>query len=916
MTGSTRRGFTTRVVPTRAVAGRAWLVATAVALGLVIAGVRIGGHVGGTLDNAGEFVVAVIAWMCCRYSARRAADRARAWTLTGRAAAFWGLGQLVLTVQEGAFGSTRRPSVGDLAFVVAATYALRAPFVFPSAPARVAARTRVALDGAVVAASLFFLVWVMAVGPDSMPFGTRDALGLHMAYPVIDAVIIALVLAALARAKPHQALGLGLCALGLLALAGTNLRESIDIAKHGSTSPVHPFDVGFVIGLGLVGLAAICDGRALRSVPARVADRLQRLAPYAFLPYVLVVVFERHRSLGDGPVLLLCILGVLMMAREALMVLEHNDLLDEHRQAMVALADSEQRYRRIVETAAEGIWVSDAGGITRFVNPRALEMLGFSDATEVVGRGALDVLLSLTDDAGRAELEQRMADRKSGTSSTYEFRMRRTDGEVIHTLVSASPLYDADGAYDGSLTVFADITARKELEDRLAVQARTDVLTGLGNRHELALSGAAALATGHAALVYCDLDGFKSVNDSLGHGAGDELLREVARRLRSCVRPGDAITRLGGDEFAALLPGVETIDVALAVADRMIEVVSAPYVVEGRTLHVAASIGVAMADAGGDVEQLLRDADLAMYAAKSDGRGRRRKYEPTMHTAVTRRMRIEQDLRTAMDLGELAVWYQPVVRLSDKRCIGAEALVRWTHPEFGPLAPDEFVPIAEDSDLVATLGRYVLDTSTQQAARWAREFDDVLTLSVNVSARHLIDGEAIADVAASLALAGLPPHRLLIELTERSLLGGTQASVEIAELRELGCLLALDDFGTGYSSIAHLRDYPVDVLKLDRSFVAAMTTELRSARLVQAILQMSRTLGISCTAEGVETASQARTLASAGCDYAQGYLYAPALEPDAFVTWVRANGALDLPKQRASTEPSSEPTKLYRVREP
>jgi diguanylate cyclase (GGDEF)-like protein len=401
-----------------------------------------------------------------------------------------------------------------------------------------------------------------------------------------------------------------------------------------------------------------------------------------------------------------------------------------------------------------------------------------------------------------------------------------------------------------------------------------------------------------AALVYCDLDGFKAVNDSLGHAVGDVLLREVAKRLRACLRPGDVIVRLGGDEFAALLPGVGSAAPAQAIADRMLDALRDPFPLQGRELFVTASIGIALTEPGAGVDALLRNADLAMYAAKTEGRGRHRVYEQDMHSAITRRLQLEQDLRRALDADALSVWYQPVIDLDSGACVGAEALVRWDHPEHGLLRPDEFIPVAEESGLIAALERQVLATATCEASRWESPYGEPLTVSVNISAQHVMDGTVAADVAAALAVSGLPASQLLVELTERSLLVGGSAQAAVRALHGLGCHIALDDFGTGYSSIAHLRDFPVHILKLDRSFVASMTSDLQVSRLVHAILQLADTLGIGCTAEGVETAAQARRLRAAGCSFAQGYLYAPALPAAEFTEWLAAHRAVELPSQR------------------
>jgi diguanylate cyclase (GGDEF)-like protein/PAS domain S-box-containing protein len=873
-----------------------WLLAL-VGGSLVVAGWLLRGSLLGVgLDDTGQTVAAFVVALTCRRVAATSPAAGRTWTLAGRAALFWGVGEAMLCFQHVALGSATRPSPADLAFAVAATYAIRAPLAFPTAPTAIASRSRLMLEGAAFASSVLFVTWVLVLIPYVEPGLSHAQLAVQLAYPLLDIVIISLVIATLARSAPEHALSLGAAALGVTTLAATNLTEACLAVIRGRTSLVSLWDLGFVVGLSLIGAGAAIDGvGAYRRLVDRAASML-KLLPYLPVPAVVGVVWTHRRHVPDGPMVLLLIFGLMMVARQLVLAVENGNLFREHRRTMEALAQSEQRYRRIVETAGEGMWVVDAAGVTQFVNKRVAEMLDMSE-DDFVGRPALEVLDPLLDDEARTTLMTRMAERASGRSATYEFRATRLDGTALDVLISSTPLFDAAGCYEGSLTMISDITERKVLEDQLVEQARTDALTGLGNRTLLNAVSQSTLSRAGAALVYCDLDGFKAVNDSLGHSTGDVLLREVARRLRACLRPGDVIVRLGGDEFAALLPGVVAAAPAQAIADRMLEALRDPFPIVGRELYVTASIGIALNEPGAGVDALLRNADLAMYAAKTEGRGRHRVYEADMHSAITRRLQLEQDLRRALDAGELDVWFQPVMRLADSSCVGAEALVRWDHPEHGLLRPDEFIPVAEEAGLIADLERHVLSLATAEAARWAQA-DHPLTVSVNISPQHVMDGTVAADVAEALAVSGLPASRLLIELTERSLLAGGSAQAAVRALHALGCSIALDDFGTGFSSISHLRDFPVQILKLDRSFVAGMTSDLQAARLVHAILQLSETLGISCTAEGVETAGHARRLLAAGCSFAQGYLYAPALRPEEFAAWLDGAPAVPVPTQR------------------
>ena len=567
--------------------------------------------------------------------------------------------------------------------------------------------------------------------------------------------------------------------------------------------------------------------------------------------------------------------------------------------AQAALEESEQRYRRIVETSQEGIWVTDAGGITRFINARAAEMLRLP-LEGLVGRPTKDILWPLLDEEGRAAITQRMADRRRGEISSYEFTLVRSDGSRIHTQITASPLLDPDGQYDGSLTMITDTTARTVAENQLREDARTDHLTGLANRAFLSRRAATALEgfdpERPPALVYCDLDGFKTVNDAWGHGAGDELLRQVAQRLLALEEADMTIGRLGGDEFAVLFLGRPEDEVEQFV-ERLMAAIREPYVVAEREHHIDLSVGIAIAAAGDEVESMLRNADLAMYQAKADGRGRYRRYIASMHEVVTARIELEHDLRRALERDELRLHYQPIIALGTGECVGAEALIRWQHPTLGEIPPDSFLPAAEVSDLILRIGRWVLEQALTDAALWPIAGSRPV-VSVNVAPQQLMDARHVADLEGLLRASALSAEQVLLEVTEHSLLAGDRPRRSLRTLRATGARLALDDFGTGYSSIAHLRDHPVDVLKLDRSYVGEVGTSTPSGRLALAILDMSRQLGISCTAEGIETQEQADVLTAAGCAHAQGFLYAPALPQSELLRWLAgADDVLPVPRR-------------------
>jgi diguanylate cyclase (GGDEF)-like protein len=423
----------------------------------------------------------------------------------------------------------------------------------------------------------------------------------------------------------------------------------------------------------------------------------------------------------------------------------------------------------------------------------------------------------------------------------------------------------------------------------LAHRATHDPLTGLPNRRafvervEVALErrSADARATGHVAVLFVDVDDFKLVNDSLGHGAGDRLLESVAQRLAAALRPQDVVARFGGDEFTVLVADVAGETEALGVAERLAAALTPPIVLDGEPRFVTASVGLAVAGAhhGDDANQLLQDADAAMYRAKENGKARCETFDDSLRAIALRRLALEGGLREALANGELHLDYQPQVRLPGGEISGVEALLRWRHPHLGPISPAEFVPMAERLGLIEAIGEWVLREACAEAMRWDR--DDV-EVAVNVSPRQLATDAFLDAVRETLADTGLAAHRLCLEITETAVVadvGGTRAM--LARLRELGVLLAVDDFGVGHASLRHLRQLlPVDLLKIDKSFVDGVVADTEDAAIVGAVVRLAAGLGLECVAEGVEDAEQAAALSALGCDVAQGYFFARPLAPE------------------------------------
>ena len=420
-----------------------------------------------------------------------------------------------------------------------------------------------------------------------------------------------------------------------------------------------------------------------------------------------------------------------------------------------------------------------------------------------------------------------------------------------------------------------------------------DALTRLPNRalfqdrveHALARAGR---STGALAVLFVDLDGFKGVNDSLGHDAGDELLRVVAERLRSCVRRGDTVARLGGDEFAVLLEDITTQEDATRVAQRLIDAVAAPFSIAGHETTVTASVGVAFNRNDDTVDELLRNADVAMYAGKDSGRARYKLFAIEMHSAVVSRVELEHQIRVACDLGQFALYYQPIISLETGGLAGLEALVRWQHPTRGLLAPAEFIDVAVKTGAIVPIGRWVLDTACQRARQWHDRHPNVpFTISVNFSPVQIFQADMVETVRGALDRWGLAPEGLVLELTEEVMIKDAEtAARRLEELRDLGVQLAIDNFGTGYSSLNYLRHLPVGILKIDKSFVDGLTAGPTESAFGKLIIDFAHALGLRTVAEGVERPEQAMALRRLGCHLAQGYLFAkplPAADVDAFI---------------------------------
>ena len=555
---------------------------------------------------------------------------------------------------------------------------------------------------------------------------------------------------------------------------------------------------------------------------------------------------------------------------------------------------SEARFRSLVAHSSDLITVLDANGTVTYQSPSVERVLGYR-ADEIEGRDFAR-LLAETDRPRLAQIVAGVGDAYAGGGTethVIECSLRHRDGAWLQFEVQHTDLLQ-DEHVRGVVLNSRDVSERKAFEDQLAHQAFHDPVTSLANRalfadrvqHSIMRSIRGGPSIG---VMFIDLDDFKTVNDSLGHAAGDTVLQEVARRLVGAVRPADTVARFGGDEFAVLLDGVRDSEEAADVAGRILRALELQYDVDGKHVYPRASVGICLAGQGvgsADAEELLRNADVAMYMAKRDSKGSYRVFEPAMHERVVERLELQAELQRALELNQLEIHYQPVVRLDKRADYGVEALLRWMHPARGTIPPLNFIPLAEETGLIISIGRWVLEEACRRGVLLHERFPrkPPLTMSVNLSVKQLQSDTIIHDVRHALESSGLPPSSLVLEITESVMMADTDLAVQrLNELKSLGVLLAMDDFGTGYSSLSYLSRFPVDILKMDRSF---LSSEHDESGLAGAIIALGNSLNLDVVAEGIEEPEQIDSLRELGCGLGQGFLFAKPMNHEALVEYL------------------------------
>ena len=767
---------------------------------------------------------------------------------------------------------------------------------FPLARRTRLERWKFLLDAAMVLLGGAVALWYLSVRPTVASEGSSLVVTLMaFAYPLASLLVLLGVTTVLLR-RPTDA---NRAAFALL-VAGTVVGLVADLTFNWVSLEANARSAAWTDAVYLlcyIMLIASAELYLRRPMPLRVASnvpvtRLQQLSP---LPYVAVattyglLLWVAVRPWSDpvsGLAVGALLITALVVTRQLLTVRENLRLLAE-----TAARQNEARFRSLVQHSSDVILIIKTDGTIRFVSPSATQVFGYDPATML--RQTVSELLH-PDDRERAATFFRDAAKAPGVTGPVELRFRQPDGSWLHAEILATNLL-RDASVKGIVLNTRDVSERKRLEEQLTHQAFHDPLTGLANRalfrdrvsHALAL----AQRRGHPITVlFLDLDDFKMVNDSLGHAEGDRLLIAAAERFLSCARSTDTVARLGGDEFAILIEGAEGRE---GLLERLTAAMVHSFSLSGNQVRVTASIGVAAAVGGESADDLLRNADVAMYEAKRHGKGRSATYESRMYADIRERLDLEAALRGALERRELVLHYQPIVQLQSGAIYGVEALLRWEHPQYGRLLPQHFVPLAEETGLIVQLGAWVLDEACRQLEAWNRAHpESVLAVSVNISGRQL-QGAGLADaLRRALASSGVDPAKVVLEITESVLMQETESVLDrLRQLKALGVRLAIDDFGTGYSSLSYLQRFPIDILKIAKPFVEEVGKGADRSALARAIIGLGDTLRLDTIAEGIEMAEQRGALLQLGCTLGQGHYFWPAL-PAAAVEELLAAGRL------------------------
>ncbi|HUQ14825.1 MAG TPA: EAL domain-containing protein [Gemmatimonadales bacterium] len=781
-------------------------------------------------------------------------------------------------------------SWADVFYLSDSLLILAALLSFPLARRTRLERWKFGLDAAMVLVGGAVVIWYFSIRRTAELGNSSSAVItlLAFAYPLVSMlVLLGITTVILRRPTDGNRVAFGLLVGAVLISVVADLTFNLVSLETGGRSASIIDGAYLLCYLLLIAGAELYYRRPVPRSTTKAAPR-PRTQPVSPLPYLAVAstyallvhaVIEPWTDPVSGLAVGALLVTLLVVVRQLLAVRENVRLLADQ-----AVRQNEARFRSLVQHSSDVIIVTRTNGTMRFVSPSANRVFGY-DPSEMVGRPIATLLHP--DDRDRAAKLFETASRTPGVTGPVEWRFRQPDGSWLSAEILATNL-TGDPTVRGIVLNTRDVSERKRLEEQLTHQAFHDPLTGLANRALFRdrVSHALALAQRQAhpiTVLFLDLDDFKRVNDSLGHAEGDRLLISAAERFLSCARAADTVARLGGDEFAILIEHAAEPDGRGELLERLGTAMGHPFSLSGNHVQVTASIGVATAAVGDTADDLLRNADVAMYAAKRHGKGRSETYESRMYADVRHRLEMEAALRAGIEGGELTLHYQPIVHLRTGAIYGVEALVRWEHQTYGHLLPQHFIPLAEETGLIVKLGGWVLDEACRQVQAWRLAYPETqLSVSVNISGRQL-QGPAIGDALGdALASSGVDPSAVILEITESVLMQRTDSVLErLQMLKKLGVRLAIDDFGTGYSSLSYLQRFPIDILKIATPFVEEVALGAERAALARAIIGLSDTLRLQTVAEGIEMAEQRAALIELGCPLGQGHHFSRAVPAEA-----------------------------------
>ena len=836
------------------------------------------------------FVTAYLSWrVAARQPQTRLTQMGQLLMLAYFAAAIGNILQFVFTHLI-RMDAAQSPAIGfNLLFYPIFLVALnRSAFAFPQR----ADLWKFVLDASIIIISCCTMLWYFVLAPVSSS-QNATLVWPQVIYSIGDLILLVYILAMLIRqGNVYLRLSLQLLALGLLLHAVSNTIHTRELLGGNLEHSRLLSQVQLLVYLPFLVSAEFEYRRLTQSI--RIDHDLTPTRGFSILPYVgmlvTLILMLRLTIINGDRALLIPMLGAVLLGFTVMLRLLSAVRESAQLSAQRVVSLSEARFQSLVQHSSDIIAILDDKLCIRFVSPSVTRILGYHPE-QLIGESYANLLASDEQTAVSAVLQKAFQHTGDPTSATW--RLRSSRGRYLYAESTITNLVN-DPNIKGLVLNTRDLTEREELESQLTHLAFHDSLTSLANRslfqQQLEFALIRQRRSNHrVAIIFLDLDNFKEVNDTLGHDRGNTLLVEVSERLRQFLDRRDAIARLGGDEFAILLEDIHDEAQVQTIAQQVKALFQIPFFLDTHETVITASMGIAISQPGDAPSDVLRNADVAMYAAKFGGGDRYALFETDMHQQMIRRKAMRDDLRRAISSGQFALQYQPIVSLDTEEIVGAEALLRWTHPDQGTLSPGEFIALAEENGMIVPIGHWVMQQVFQDAARWQRAAVDhaALLLTINLSSRQLREPHFVKDVQALMEKSGVDPNGIMFEITETILVENTVPALDVlTQLRALGVRLGIDDFGTGYSSLSYLQRMSLDMIKIARSFVERVGEGEDNYALAQAIFSMGKSLRLIVIAEGIETAQQLRLLRELGCDWAQGYYFAQPMPADEFAELV------------------------------